>query len=309
MGERMSNTEQVGKVTMAPQGPNFSKFVQGYWRLGAWEFTAKQRLDFLKSHIDLGITTVDNAAIYGNSEVLFGEALALEPSIRDDIEIVSKFGINGIATSTTEKRVSHYDSSKAAIISSTENSLKRLGVDYLDALLVHRPDMLMQADEVAEAFSELYKSGKVKPFGVSNFTVSQFQLLQSRLDKPLITNQIEINPLNFEVFEDGTTDLLQQLRIKPMAWSCLAGGDILTSQSDKSTRLRETLDDLIEELGASSIEQVIYAWLFKHPSQPVALLGTSNIGRINTAVNALNLSMNTEQWYRVWVAAKGHGVA
>ena len=118
----------INKVLMAPQGPDFSQMVQGYWRLEAWNMTPKQRLFFLKSHIELGITTVDNAAIYGNSETLFGEALALDPSVRDNIQIVSKFGINGITSSETEKRVSHYDSSKSAILHSTERSLKRLGV-------------------------------------------------------------------------------------------------------------------------------------------------------------------------------------
>jgi len=199
----------VQRIKMSPQGPEFSKLVQGYWRLGAWNKTPQQRLSFLKSHVELGITTVDNAAIYGDSEQLFGEALKLDGSMRESIEIVSKFGINGIASGEDEKRVSHYDSSKAAIIKSTENSLTRLGIDCLDTLLVHRPDFLMNADEVAEAFLQLHSSGKVKHFGVSNFSSSQFQLLQSRLDKPLITNQVEINPLNFTVFEDGTTDLLQ----------------------------------------------------------------------------------------------------
>lgn len=298
----------IPKVIMAPQGPKFSKFVQGYWRLGAWGFTAQQRLSFLNSHVELGITTVDNAAIYGDSEQLFGEALKLDSSMRDNIEIVSKFGINGVAPNVTNNRVSHYDSSKEAIILSTENSLKRLGVEHLDALLVHRPDFLMDADEVAEAFELLSQSGKVKHFGVSNFTSSQFELLQSRLTKPLITNQVEINPLNFTVFEDGTTDKLQQLRVRPMAWSCLAGGNIFTKDNDKTIRLRSTLNELMIELGASSIEQIIYAWLLKHPSNAVALLGSSNISRIKEAIGALTLVMNAEQWYRVWVAAKGYGV-
>ncbi|GAA0822796.1 aldo/keto reductase family oxidoreductase [Colwellia asteriadis] len=299
----------IPKITMAPHGPVFSTFVQGYWRLGAWNFTAQQRLSFLKSHVELGITTVDNAAIYGNSEQLFGEALKLDKSMREQIEIVSKFGINGVAPSPDSNRVSHYDSSKEAIITSTENSLKRLGVEQLDALLVHRPDLLMNADEVAEAFELLHQSGKVKHFGVSNFSASQFELLQSRLSKPLITNQVEINPLNFNVFEDGTADQLQRLRIRPMAWSCLAGGSVFDKNSEKAIRLHKTLHELVEEIGASSIEQVIYAWILKHPSKPVALLGSRNLERIKEATGAITLTMNAEQWYRVWVAAKGHGVA
>ncbi|ABM05089.1 aldo/keto reductase [Psychromonas ingrahamii 37] len=300
----------VNKVLMAPDGPEFSQLVQGYWRLGSWDMDAQARLTFLKQHIEMGISTVDHAAIYdaGHCETLFGEALKLDPSIREQIEIVSKFGINGIATSATEKRVSHYDSSKAGILASTENSLRRLGVEQLDALLVHRPDFLMDADQVAEAFNELKQSGKVKHFGVSNFTTSQFDLLQSRLDAPLITNQVEFNPINFDVVADGTLDQLQQHRVRPMAWSCLAGGAIFSAQTEQVKRLRATLSELGEELGADSIDQVIYAWILKHPSNPVALLGTGNIKRVKDAAAALTLKMNAEQWYRVWVASKGVNV-
>lgn len=300
----------VERVLMAPQGPKFSKLVQGYWRLESWEMNAQQRLSFLKAHVELGITTVDHAAIYGsgNCEALFGEALKLDPTMRDNIEIISKFGINGIAAGAGEKRVSHYDSSKQAILESTDNSLHRLGVEQLDTLLVHRPDFLMDADQVAEAFTELRQSGKVKYFGVSNFTTSQFELLQSRLDMPLMTNQIEINPMHFDVLENGICDQLQQYRIRPMAWSCLAGGDIFNEQTEQAKRLRIALTALMEELGASSIEQVIFAWVLKHPSNPVALIGSGKIERVAGAVGALALQMNTEQWYRVWVASKGFSV-
>jgi len=194
-------------------------------------------------------------------------------------------------------------------LSSTENSLKRLGVEQLDALLVHRPDFLMDVDVVAETFAELKASGKVKHFGVSNFSASQFELLQSRLDEPLITNQIEINPINFGVLEDGTTDQLQRLRIRPMAWSCLAGGDIFSSETEQARRLRGTLLELQIELDASSIEQVIFAWVLKHPVNAVALIGSGKIERVNEALGALELQMNTEQWYRIWTASKGHNVA
>ncbi|WP_413694062.1 aldo/keto reductase [Psychromonas sp. KJ10-2] len=300
--------EQVEKVIMAPQGPAFSKLVQGYWRLGSWNMSAQQRLTFLKQHIELGITTVDNAAIYGDSEVLFGEALALDPQVKEQIQIVSKFGINGIEASINEKRVSHYDSSKSAIIRSAENSLKRLGVEQLDALLVHRPDYLMDADQVEEAFSELKKSGKVAHFGVSNFTPSQFDLLQSRLNQPLITNQVEINPINLSALEDGVLDQLQQYRIRPMAWSCLAGGNIFQHSDLQNARLRACLEQIAEEIGAISMTQVIFAWVLKHPSKAVALLGTGQIERVKETVGALALKMNTEQWYRILVASKGQPV-
>jgi predicted oxidoreductase len=295
----------IEDVLMAPKGPSFSKLVQGYWRLGDWQMTPQARLTFLKQHIEMGISTVDNAAIYGDSEVLFGDALKLDPTVRDKIQIVSKFGINGIATGPNEKRVSHYDSSKSAIIASTENSLQRLGIEQLDALLVHRPDFLMQADEVAEAFAALKQSGKVKHFGVSNFTPTQFDLLQSRLDAPLITNQVELNPINMQMVENGVLDQLQQYRISPMIWSCLAGGAIFNLSTEQAIRLRGCLADLAEELGTTSLTQVIFAWVLKHPSNPVALIGSGKIARVKEAVDALALNMNTEQWYRVWVASKG----
>jgi predicted oxidoreductase len=298
----------VKKVLMAPQGPKFSQLVQGHWRLESWNMSPQERLSFLKQHVELGITTVDNAAIYGDSEVLFGEALKLDPAMRKEIEIVSKFGINGIPATRGEKRVSHYDSSKQAILTSAENSLQRMGIEQLDALLVHRPDFLMDADQVAEAFGELKASGKVKHFGVSNFTTLQFDLLQSRLDFPLMTNQVEINPLNFAVFEDGTADQLQQYRVRPMAWSCLAGGGIFAEQTDQARRLRGTLTELAKEMGANSIEQVVFAWVLKHPCNPVALIGSGKIARVKEAVGALALQMTSEQWYRVWVASKGFAV-
>ena len=300
--------EQVEKVIMAPQGPAFSKLVQGYWRLDSWNMTAQQRLTFLKQHIELGITTVDNAAIYGDSEQLFGEALALDPSVKEQIQIVSKFGINGIETAEDEKRVSHYNSSKSAIIRSAENSLKRLGVEQIDALLVHRPDYLMDADQVEEAFSELKKSGKVAHFGVSNFSPSQFDLLQSRLTEPLITNQVEFNPINLAALDNGVLDQLQQYRVRPMAWSCLAGGDIFNKLEPQNMRLRACLESVAEEIEASSITQVIFAWVLKHPAKAVALIGSGKINRVEDTVNALALHMNTEQWYRILVASKGQPV-
>ncbi|MDK9765104.1 aldo/keto reductase, partial [Vibrio sp. D420a] len=210
----------VAKVTIAPQGPDFSELVQGYWRMAEWGMTPQQRLTFLKKHIDLGITTVDHADIYGGyqCEKLFGEALALDPSLREQIQIVTKCDINLCGDHTPDRKINHYDTSAQHIYQSVNNSLERLGVDEIDVLLIHRPDVLMDADEVAEAFNELYKIGKVKHFGVSNFTPRQLELLQSRLGKPLVTNQVEINPLNFEVAHDGTLDQLQMNRIRPMAW-------------------------------------------------------------------------------------------
>ncbi|MBY7904633.1 aldo/keto reductase family oxidoreductase [Vibrio fluvialis] len=300
----------VAKVTIASQGPEFSELVQGYWRLGEWGMTAQERLTFLKQHLELGITTVDHADIYGNYECeqLFGEALALEPSLREQLQIVTKCDIKLCSAKFPERKINHYDTSAAHIYQSVNNSLERLRVNEIDVLLIHRPDVLMDADEVAEAFTELHKVGKVKHFGVSNFSPAQFELLQSRLGKPLVTNQVEINPLNFDVAHDGTLDQMQMLRTRPMAWSCLGGGAIFNVDSEQAQRVRAVLEELREELGAESIDQVIYAWVRALPSKPLPIIGSGKIERVQAAVEALDLTLSREQWYRVWVASKGHGV-
>lgn len=300
----------VAKVSIAPQGPDFSELVQGYWRTAEWGMTPQQRLTFLKQHIELGITTVDHADIYGNYECekQFGEALALEPTIREKIQIVTKCDINLCGSHTPQRKINHYDTSATHIHQSVNNSLERLGVSEIDVLLIHRPDLLMNADEVADAFTELYKVGKVKYFGVSNFTPRQFDLLQSRLGQSLVTNQVEINPLNFDVAHDGTLDQLQMNRIRPMAWSCLAGGDLFSGNSQQVIRVREELEAIRIELGAKSIDQVIYAWVRRLPSKPLPIIGSGKIERVQTAVDALKFELTREQWYRIWVASKGHGV-
>lgn len=302
---------KVGKVQMSTFGPGLSEIVQGYWRMAEWDMTPQQRLTFLQQHLELGITTVDHAHVYGSPpcEELFGEALKLAPGLRDNIEIISKCGIQPVSPSDyNDGRVAHYCSSRANIIASVEMSLSRLNVEHLDVLLIHRPDLLMDADEVADAFAILKQSGKVDHFGVSNFSPSQFSLLQSRLEIPLVTNQVEINPLNFEVAEDGTLDQLQQLRIRPMAWSCMGGGRVFDENSEQSIRLQKVLTQLKEELNVDAIDQVIFAWIQSLPSGPVPVLGTGKIDRVFSAVKSLQVSMNYEQWYRVWVASKGYDV-
>ena len=306
----MTKSLQSSKVQMCPNGPEFSRFVQGYWRLNSWDMNPQQRLSFLKQHIELGVSTVDHAHVYGppSCEELFGEALKLNSSVRQEIQIVSKCGINLNNNAVQPKQVSHYSSDRKNIIKSVETSLRRLRTDYLDALLLHRPDFLMNVDEIAAVFSELKESGKVKFFGVSNFSASQFLLLDSRLDSSLITNQVEINPINFDVISDGTLDLLQQNKVSPMAWSCLAGGEIFHQQSEQIIRLRKTLLDIQNEIGASSIEQVIFAWIAKLPSNPVMIIGSGKVERVIGAIESENYTLTREQWYRIWVASKGFNV-
>ncbi|MDO6526729.1 aldo/keto reductase [Motilimonas sp. 1_MG-2023] len=282
----------------------FSPLVQGYWRMAHWNMTPQQRLTFIKQHVELGVTSVDHAPVY-QSEALFGEALALEPSLRAQLQVISKCGI----IPGQGEQVAHYDSGQAEIITSVERSLTNLQVEKLDVLLIHRPDLLMQVDEMAEAFAQLKAAGKVEHFGVSNFSVAEFNLLQSRLDVPLVTNQIEINPINMQATEDGTLAQMQQLKVRPMAWSCLAGGQLFNGESAQAKRVQHTLQQVADEIGASCIDEVAYAWVMKLPANPVPIIGSGKIARVQTALNALELTMTREQWYRIWAATKGHGVA
>lgn len=296
----------VQRITLAPQGPEFSRFVMGYWRLMDWNMSPLQLASFIEEHIDLGVTTVDHADIYGGykCEAAFGEALKLVPALRDRMEIVTKCGI--ATTAKPEHALGHYITDSAHIIKSAEQSLINLATDCIDLLLIHRPDPLMDADEVAEAFLNLHQSGKVRHFGVSNFTPAQFALLQSRLPFTLATNQVEISPVHQPLLLDGTLDQLQQLRIRPMAWSCLGGGRLFND--DEFQPLRNELDTIARELNAESIEQVVYAWILRLPSKPLPIIGSGKIERVRSALAAEELQMTRQQWFRIRKAALGYDV-
>ncbi|MBF9769487.1 MULTISPECIES: aldo/keto reductase family oxidoreductase [Enterobacter] len=296
----------VQRITLAPQGPEFSRFVMGYWRLMDWNMSPLQLASFIEEHLDLGITTVDHADIYGGyqCEAAFGEALKLVPALRDRMEIVTKCGI--ATTAKPEHALGHYITDSAHIIKSAEQSLVNLATDRIDLLLIHRPDPLMDADEVAEAFLNLHQSGKVRHFGVSNFTPAQFALLQSRLPFTLATNQVEISPVHQPLLLDGTLDQLQQLRIRPMAWSCLGGGRLFND--DEFQALRNELETIARELNAESIEQVVYAWILRLPSKPLPIIGSGKIERVRSALAAEELQMTRQQWFRIRKAALGYDV-
>lgn len=296
----------VQRITLAPQGPEFSRFVMGYWRLMDWNMSAQQLASFIEAHLELGITTVDHADIYGGyqCEAAFGEAMKLAPALRQRMEIVTKCGI--ATTAKSEHALGHYITDSKHIIQSAEQSLSHLATDHIDLLLIHRPDPLMDADEVAEAFLALHQSGKVRHFGVSNFTPAQFALLQSRLPFTLATNQVEISPVYQPLLLDGTLDQLQQLRIRPMAWSCLGGGRLFNDEAFQP--LRDELAQVAQELNAESIEQVVYAWILRLPSQPLPIIGSGKIERVRSALAAEQLQMTRQQWFRIRKAALGYDV-
>ena len=284
-----------------------SRLVHGHWRLGDWRMTNQELLKFTDQIVELGITTFDHADIYGNysCEKLFGDALKLKKSLRENIQIISKCGIKLKGDKFPDRKIKSYDYSFGHIVSSVESSLNNLGTDYLDILLLHRPAPFFNPEEVAKAFSHLNESGKVLHFGVSNFNPMQFEMLNTYLDKKLVTNQVEISPFCLEHFENGNIDFFLKEKIKPMAWSPLAGGSIFNPQNKKSYRLLKALSEIANELNVDGIDKVIYAWLLNHPVSVIPIIGSGKITRIQNAVNALDIEMSSDQWYEIYNASVG----
>ncbi len=298
------------RTELCADGPTLSRFIVGVWRLAEWPLRGEALRGFIHAALDLGLTSFDHADIYGDysCEAIFGEALAAEPGLRDRMELVTKCDIKLLSAKQPATAVKHYDTSRDHIIASAENSLRLLHTDYLDVLLLHRPDPLMDADEVAGAFLALREAGKVRHFGVSNFTPFQFDLLQSRLPFPLVTNQIELSVLHLLPLHDGTLDHLQRLRVAPMAWSPLGGGGLFTGQDDRVRRVRMTLAQVGEALGGASLDQVALAWLLRHPARVLPVLGTGKVERLAAAVAAELLAMTRQQWFAIWQASAGQEV-
>jgi predicted oxidoreductase len=300
----------IPQLELAKGGPRCSRLALGLWRLASWRLSDAEILDLVPACLDLGITTFDHADIYGDytCEALFGKALAQSPSLRDRMQLVTKCGIKLVSANRPENTIKHYDTSQGHIIGSVDNSLKMLRTDRIDLLLIHRPDPIMDPDQVARAFSALKRAGKVLHFGVSNFTPSQFELLASRLDFPLVTNQVELSVLNMQVLHDGTVDQCLRLGISPMAWSPLGGGRLFQDDSKQAGRLRRALRAVGGQLGAPSMDQVALAWILRHPARIVPVLGTGKIYRIQRAALAVGLELSREQWFALWAASTGEEV-
>jgi predicted oxidoreductase len=294
----------VKRVALYPNGLEVSSLIHGAWRLLnpplAGDIPAIQRLlDLCYEH---GITTFDHADIYGayQCEELFGRCL--NPALRSRVELVTKCGIRLVSPARPLHRLKSYDTTAAHIKQSVEQSLRNLRTDYIDLLLIHRPDPLMDADVVASAVDDLRQAGKIRAFGVSNFLPAQFDLLQSRLREPLATNQIEAHPLRPAVFFDGTLDHAQRLRYRPMIWSPLAGGRLADHP-----QLADLLRVRAQEHGIS-VEGLVLAWLQRHPAGLVPVIGTTNEQRLLRMLQGPEISLDNETWYEILQAGMGQEI-
>lgn len=289
-------------------GLSLSRIVAGMWRMVEWNMAVEQRVAFIERCIDLGVTSFDHADIYGNYGVegLFGEALRAQPSLRDRIEIVSKCGIKLLSNKRPDHAIQHYDTTRAHIVASAEESLRQLHTDRLDLLLIHRPDPLMDFDEIAEAFAHLQQSGKVRHVGVSNFSRHQFESLNRRI--PLATNQVEFSPLHVAPMFDETFDGLQDLGIAPMIWSPLAGGRLFSANDANVERLRLVIKEIADRL-QKPFASVVFAWIMQLPSRPLPLTGSGRIEAIAVAVAGTTFQLSRTDWFAILRAARGHEVA
>lgn len=292
------------KISLGENGPEVSPVIYSFWRALEDPDGISYKTVQAKLHacLDLGITTFDHADIYGNYQIesLFGKAIKESKIKREDIVLSTKCGINIIDSSRPEYRTRFYDSSPDHINKSVDRSLQNLGTDYIDILLLHHPDPLMDADETASVLTTLVKKGTIKHVGVANFTVHQHQLLQSRLSIPIITNHLELNLLNVKSITDGTIDFIKQQYSRPLAWSPLAGGRLEDKNDESTFNIRFTLKRIAANYNVNE-EQLAIAWLLKLGALPI--VGTNSISRIKNATTAVNVNLDKQDWYEIYFSA------
>lgn len=284
----------------------YSKIISGVMTWGTWgkQFSTSEMESLIQHCLSVGITTFDHADIYGGytTETEFGKAFMQSGIKREDVQLISKCGIQYMAESRNNS-LKHYDYSKDYIIWSVEESLKNLQTEYLDLLLLHRPSPLMQPTEIAEAITILKKDGKIRDFGVSNFTTSQMEMLSLRTD--IDVNQIEFSLTAHDAMHNGTLDYMLTNGTKPMAWSPL--GNVFREDNEQTRRIHKQLGELLDKYKATE-DQLLLAWILKHPSGITPVVGTTNKLRLQQAIDATKINLELEDWFKILVAAQGHKV-
>jgi predicted oxidoreductase len=283
---------------------SLSRIVYGMWRLGDDSDTRPAHVQAkIEACLDQGITTMDQADIYGGymAEEVLGAGLT--PALKDRIEVVTKCDIVAPMGRYADASVKHYDTSRAHILASVDHSLRLMGLDKIDLLLIHRPDPLMDHHETGAALDEVVASGKVRAVGVSNFKLHDWTLLQSAMTTKLVTNQIELSLGAHQAFSNGDMAYLHERAIPPMAWSPLGGGALMTADD----ALGRAMDRVAT---AQDVDRaaVAVAWLLAHPARIMPVMGTNNISRIKRFSDALDVDMTRETWFELYTAALGDEV-
>jgi predicted oxidoreductase len=284
----------------------FSKIIAGTMTWGAWgkNCTIPQMTELINLYLESGISTFDHADIYGGytTEESFGKAFGESQVNRKDIQLISKCGIQ-LVSEKRSNNIKHYEYSKEYIISSAEQSLKNLRTDYLDLLLLHRPSPLIQADEIAEAVEKLKIEGKILDFGVSNFTPTQSDLIETKTK--INYNQIEFSITHLEPMLDGSLDYMQTNRITPMCWSPL--GTVFRKEDEQSQRIQKVANELATKYDVTN-DVILLAWIIKHPAGILPVCGTSDKKRIANLIRATTIEIELQDWFLLWSASAGKDV-
>lgn len=274
---------------------------------GKWgkQLSTAEMIELMNHCVENNITTFDHADIYGDytNEEDFGKAFAKSGIDRDNIQLISKCGIQ-FNVKERSNRVKHYDYNKDYIIKSVERSLKMLQTEYLDLLLLHRPSPLMDPSEIAEAIDQLKNEGKIKQFGVSNFSPSQIQLIER--NNKVEANQVEFSLTSNGVMNDGSLDDCIANDRLAMSWSPL--GSYFREESKTNFRVKEVLAKLTKKYDATE-DQLLLAWILKHPSKIHPVVGTATPQRLKLAMDAVAIAMDLQDWFILLEANEGHEVA
>ena len=285
-----------------------SHIIAGTMNWGIWDknLSTTEMSHLINICIENKITTFDHADIYGGytTEAQFGKAFNESKISREKLQFISKCGIQYTSENRPNNTIKHYEYSKDYIIWSVENSLKNLQTDYLDALLLHRPSPLMQADEVAEAVEKLKSEGKIKSFGVSNFTPFQTELLRQKTE--ISFNQVQFSATHHEAMLDGSLDYMQIHNIQPMAWNPL--GTVFRENTEQTFRLKQLLATLVDKYHVGS-DLILLAWILQHPANILPVAGTVNVARIQQLSKACSLELDKQDWFAIWTESMGNKVS
>jgi predicted oxidoreductase len=281
----------------------------GCMRWGVWgeNFSTAQYDTIINQCLEIGLTDFDHADIYGHytTEADFGNALKNNSSLRGKMQLITKTGIQMLTPNRPHHAIKSYNTSAKHIKDSVETSLKNLHTDYIDTLLIHRPDILLNPIEVAECVATLKKEGKIKSFGVSNFTTSQVELLAKHTS--IEHHQVEISVTQLNAFNDGTLDQCQLKNISAQAWSPWGNG-LFNDKTEKNIRILSTAEELAAQY-ETGVNEILLAFLYAHPASIVPVIGTTQFERIKQAKAAMQINLATEDFYKLWCASIGAEVA
>ena len=283
-----------------------SPIVAGVMNWGVWDknLSTKEMENMINVCLENKITTFDHADTYGDytTESDFGKAFVSSKIAREKMQLISKCSVQ-LVTESRNNTIRHYDYSKEYIIWSAENSLKNLQTDYLDVLLLHRPSPLMQADEIAEAVLKLKSDGKIIDFGLASFSASQTELIRQKTE--ISYNQVQFSATNYKPMVDGSFDYMETNNIRPLSGNPL--GSVFREDNSQTRRLKKLLLSLMEKYNLGS-DSILLSWILQHPAKVIPIAGTVNVARIQSLMKAVELELDKEDWFAIWVESMGNDV-